>query len=190
VGGNKQKTGQPATSESKSLPDEQKKELAGSSQDPRLEKPAKGYIVWTLLFLFLGILSIYFVYRYLRKKTGLKTTSNKVKEPRISNRQILTKLQQACNNNDNAEAAKQLLRLAKNQWAENPPKSLGALAKRLASGTQLIKELDESLYAVSKGGDGSLFSLVWDEFKQGLKPIEDNTSSNNDGLAASLYPNR
>ncbi len=163
-------------------------------QEPASKESNKGYVLWILLVLSLGILGAYFIYKFIKQRMVLNKTTDKHEgqsELILSTRQILTKLQQACNSNDKEETSKRLLQLAQRQWTKSAPQSLGALAKRLASGTKLIKELDESLYAVSNGEntrwDGS---LLWSEFKEGLKPIEVNHSLGDDGLPASLYPHR
>ena len=192
--GSEQNTEEQASVDSTLASEEPVKQSTTDNQEPTVEKSNKGHVTWILLVLSLGMFGTYYIYKSLKQRMALNKTTDKHEgqtEPRVRTRQILTKLQQACNSSDNEEAAKLLLKLAKKQWTKNPPQSLGALAKRLASGTNLIKELDESLYAVSNGDNKSWDgSLLWGAFKQGLKPIEVNQSLGDDGLAASLYPNR
>ncbi len=96
-------------------------------------------------------------------------------------------LKQACDDNDAQKAAQQLLLLAKAQWPDNPPQSLGALADRLAEGANTIRELDQYLYGTGRSHWNG--SKLWNTVKDGFQPRLDNPDHKQAGMAA-LYPNR
>ncbi len=96
-------------------------------------------------------------------------------------------LKQACDDNDAQKAAQQLLLLAKAQWPDNPPQSLGALADRLAEGADTIRELDQYLYGTGTSHWNG--SKLWNTVKDGFQPRLDNPDHKQAGMAA-LYPNR
>lgn len=95
-------------------------------------------------------------------------------------------LQKACEENSPQAAAQALLNWAADEWPDQPPRNLGALAHRVDKGGDEIHELDTVLY----GNETSSWSgqALWDRFRQGLhdgKTTE--TSSPTDSLSP-LYP--
>ena len=113
-------------------------------------------------------------------------------------RQLRGQLQQACKQNDKQRCAKLLLQLAAMQWVDNPPKSLGALADRVVSGSDLIRALDKSLYAGDlKDPEGNLNTsrqwqgeALWNTFKGGFEPKEKAPETIEKEVAKPLYPDR
>ena len=94
-------------------------------------------------------------------------------------------LQGACAENDPGAAARALLAWAAAEWPDNPPRSLGAIATRLASGADEVRALDQALYAPGDlAWDGGRF---WDTFRQGLQ-INTTATADRDGGLAPLYP--
>ena len=94
-------------------------------------------------------------------------------------------LQSACKMNDPQAAARALLDWAVTEWPGDVPRNLGAIAKRLGSGGEAIRALDQQLYApAAMPWDGEAF---WNILKQGLQHKTDAHSSAEGGLAP-LYP--
>jgi hypothetical protein len=78
----------------------------------------------------------------------------------------LRALRDACQADDADAAAQALLRLARVEWPDDPPRGLGALAERLALGAVEVAALDRHLY----GADASAWrgGALWRQFKDGL----------------------
>ncbi len=94
-------------------------------------------------------------------------------------------LHRACDANDTHTAATALLDLARVEWPGDPPRSLGALAARLDTGTEEVMTLDRSLYGSGdQGWDGAALSKA---LRRGLRPRHNMTSRDRDGLEP-LYP--
>jgi hypothetical protein len=94
-------------------------------------------------------------------------------------------LQDACKMNDPQAAARALLDWAVTEWPGDAPRNLGAIAKRLGSGGEAIRALDQQLYApAAMPWDGDAF---WNIFRQGLQHKTEVKSSAEGGLAP-LYP--
>jgi hypothetical protein len=94
-------------------------------------------------------------------------------------------LQAACAKNDPNAAARALLVWAAAEWPDHPPRSLGAIATRLASGADAVRALDQALYAPGDlAWDGAGF---WDIFRQGLQ-AKTAAAADRDGGLAPLYP--
>lgn len=97
-------------------------------------------------------------------------------------------LRDACTNNDPLAAASALLQWAEASLPESPPRSLGALAARVAQGADAIRDLETVLY----GADNQTWvgQALWDAFSEGLlkadKPTG-STASPTEG-APPLYP--
>ena len=109
------------------------------------------------------------------------------KTPKIDRRAAKQALQQACERGDASEAAKQLLKLAKAQWPDNPPTNLGALAERLADGAEAVRALDRHLYgAPGQQWDGK---ALWEAVQNGFAEKQPEQAENADGLQ-SLYPSQ
>ncbi len=104
---------------------------------------------------------------------------------RAKRKAALRALQQACAGNHRRAAAQALLDLARAEWPDDPPRSLGALAARIATGQPLLLELDRSLYAA----DGRTWNgaALWDAFRHGL-PEERHHPPAQDDVLNPLYP--
>ncbi len=105
-------------------------------------------------------------------------------DPAPRRKAALRALQQACEGNDRQAAKAALLSLAWAEWPDDPPRGLGALAARLASGGEEITALDRSLY----GADGQLWqgAGLWAAMRGGLQSKRGETWRDDDGLGA-LY---
>lgn len=97
----------------------------------------------------------------------------------------LTALQQACSGNDPQAAARALLRLAETEWPADPPRNLEALARRLAGGSGVLRELNRVLYAA--GDSAWQGSELWELCRNGLPAGESEAVAADPGLAP-LYP--
>jgi BatD DUF11 like domain len=76
-------------------------------------------------------------------------------------------LQNACARGDAQTASRALLDWAAASWPNQPPRSLGALARRVDRGAETIRELEIILYSnTSKDWNGQ---ALWEVFAQGLK---------------------
>lgn len=94
-------------------------------------------------------------------------------------------LQAACAKSDPNAAARALLAWAAVEWPDHPPRSLGAIATRLASGADAVRALDQALYAPGDlAWDGAGF---WDIFRLGLQ-AKTAAAADRDGGLAPLYP--
>jgi hypothetical protein len=97
-------------------------------------------------------------------------------------------LREACEANDPEAAAKALLGWAEAVWPEAPPRSLGALAIRIApAAVEPLKALEFRLYA--RGGDAWEGAPLWEALKDGLAPTGHPDAKAAEGLAP-LYPVR
>ncbi len=105
-----------------------------------------------------------------------------------SNRQLLSQLQQACQQQEASTVARLLLQLAQLQWPEQPPGNLGVLAGRLQQGADAIRELDRTLYA--NDGDSWDCQALWEAVKNGLVPKSGHVSAVSEDGLTSLYPKR
>jgi hypothetical protein len=94
----------------------------------------------------------------------------------------------ACEANDPQAAAKALLQWAEGAWPEAPPRSLGALAVRVApTALEPLKALEYRLYA---SGDGTWDGApLWDALKDGLAAPR-SKDARQTGALAPLYPTR
>jgi len=97
-------------------------------------------------------------------------------------------LREACEANDPQGAARALLRWAEVVWPVAPPRSLGALAIRIApAAVEPLKALELRLYA--RGGETWEGAPLWEALKDGLAPAGRPEVQAADGLAP-LYPVR
>ncbi len=107
------------------------------------------------------------------------------KAPGVDRGQALKALEQATSANDPVAASRALLELAKATWPENPPASLGALAERVANGSEALAELDAALYKPGASAwDGQ---ALWQVFGKGLKARTASCDEAEDALPP-LYP--
>jgi len=94
-------------------------------------------------------------------------------------------LERACELNDAQAAARSLLEWAAAIWPEAPPRSLGALGQRLATGTAEVHALEQALYA--PGHETWQGQSLWEALQTGLREPVPGPSPAGDGLLP-LYP--
>jgi len=95
-------------------------------------------------------------------------------------------LEKACRRNDPQAAARALLQWGQASWPDEPPRNLGALVRRLASGKEEIRLLERALYgATSCEWQGE---LLWKAFgNNGFEVISEEKPVIQQGLSP-LYP--
>lgn len=99
-------------------------------------------------------------------------------------RQLLKAFTRACEQHDASAAAGILLDLAKLTWPDNPPRSIGALATRVSRDAELLRELDQYLYAgTSQQWQGAELCAA---FAEGL-PVAQQAETAREALKP-LYP--
>jgi hypothetical protein len=94
-------------------------------------------------------------------------------------------LEKACQRNDPQAAVRALLQWAEARWPDDPPRNLGVLARRLASGKEEIRSLERALYGVNP--DGWQGNPLWKAFEHGFEVIPDEKQVIQEGLSP-LYP--
>ena len=94
-------------------------------------------------------------------------------------------LEQACQRNDPQAAARALLQWAEARWPDEPPRNLGVLVRRLASGKEEIRGLERALYGVVPDGWDGL--ALWKAFSDGFDVITREKQVLQEGLSP-LYP--
>jgi len=118
-------------------------------------------------------------------------TTNTAQPARTNDYKALTRsrqsLRDACARSDPQAAAGTLLDWAAATWPERPPRSLGALAARVAQGGEVIRELETALYGADKQGwEGQ---PLWKAFDNGLlHPETRPTAAQHTDGAPPLYP--
>jgi hypothetical protein len=172
-------------------------ESVGGSDEERAEgvsgssKSLNDYVLWFFVVMILVSLFAYLISLAIKKWKFVRQNRSVSFSPaleKVSSRQLMNQLHQACQQNDKSLAAKSLLSLAQNVWAEDPPINLGALALLVERGSDEIRELDKSLYAdVTQDWQGT---QLWGAFKEGLKPREKRKVIEQGVLSGSLYPER
>ena len=140
-----------------------------------------GFVAGVLLLAVLLLL-----YRY-RSRSRTVPATPAAAEPSRPQRVSATvdALQQACTSNDADAAAKALLQWAAAHWPEQPPTSLGALAQRISSGGDVVRELDQVLYAA--GSQAWQGQALWEAFQQGMDGKTGHAQPDSDSLSP-LYP--
>ncbi len=94
-------------------------------------------------------------------------------------------LRQACDRNDPREAARTLLELAEARWPDDPPRNLGAVARRLDTAAEQIRELERILYApTARDWQGA---SLWRAVDKGLGETGETTAAPSEPLPP-LYP--
>jgi hypothetical protein len=94
----------------------------------------------------------------------------------------------ACDANDAAAAARNLLAWAAAQWPAEPPRSLTALAAALAQGGEAVLALDRALYA--DDGAGWKGATLKEALARGLTRSTPPADTAGDGGLGPLYPRR
>jgi len=96
-------------------------------------------------------------------------------------------LKNACQQNNPQAAAKALLELAADHWPDDPPRSLGAVAKHMESGSAEIQALEQTLYA--RTGSTWQGASLWLVLKQGFNQSGQKIQQHNAReLLPPLYP--
>lgn len=133
---------------------------------------------------FLLILSLLWI--MLRKPVAAAAPAQRPRsKPVIGKKPIMQALRQACEQNNAPAAAEQLLLLARAQWPESPPHSLGTLAEKVSLGSQEIRQLDQQLYsATTNEWNGE---NLWAALRNGLQILKTIKSSHR-GELGNLYP--
>lgn len=101
-------------------------------------------------------------------------------------RQARQGLRNACMGNNPQTAARSLLDWGLVTWPQQPPRSLGALARRVTRGAELIRELETVLYAPGKRP--WIGEPLWQALEAGLQVEPASTSRHPPGDAPPLYP--
>ena len=137
-----------------------------------------------------GLLLLLTMILLLRSRTPrqLQTAIPAAAEPgKQTSKEIRSTLQQACQEDDPAAAARSLLQWAAIRWPGDPPRNLAAITQRLSTGGEEIHALERALY----GADRTPWqgAALWRVFDQGLQPRDDKQRPVvNDDLSP-LYPN-
>jgi hypothetical protein len=96
-------------------------------------------------------------------------------------------LRDACNKSDARAAAAALLDWAAATWPDQPPRSLGALAARVAHGAEAIRELEAALYGANP--QRWIGAPLWRACEEGLlRPAKAATAPSHAEDAPPLYP--
>ncbi|WP_299876262.1 BatD family protein [uncultured Cocleimonas sp.] len=130
----------------------------------------------TLVLLFLGIGVILFVmfgFKQRRKKTKNSAVKPQKAVQLVDMEALKNALAEACKSNDKHMAARTLLKLVRAQWNDQLIQNLGILAQELGNGSEVIEELEKSLYSAdSSDWDGNeLEKLVTQGFYRKSVPL-------------------
>ena len=144
---------------------------------------------WAVAGAILFLLIVGFVLKWLRDaqsaSPAVKQTNPTETTTSSSIKNLMRQLEHACSMNDAKTAARGLLELGRNQWPENPPHNLGALATRLEDSREHIMALDRILYAADNSTwDGS---ILWDSVKNSWHKKPHKEKALTDSLKP-LYP--
>jgi hypothetical protein len=115
------------------------------------------------------------------------TANSSAPPQRSAIRPLRRRLHDACSRNDPQAAARALLDWSAAVWPDRPPRTLGALARQVARGGELIGELEDVLYnAQHRPWSGA---PLWQALATGLQATPaDNTATPPPGAAPPLYP--
>ena len=100
--------------------------------------------------------------------------------------QARQELRSACAENNPQAAAHALLAWAAASWRQQPPRNLGTLARRVARGGDLIRELENVLYAPGKRP--WVGKPLWQAVADGLHAAAADTGQHQPDDAPPLYP--
>jgi len=165
-------------------------------EDPTSDKSSLSLILWILLSLgtLAGLLFLLFKNKpalfnqYLNKYQQLLNRKQH-KQVNPSPKNQLKHLQHACEQHNAQQAAHSLLQWVQQQWPEDKPQNLGSLADQLAVGADVIRQLNQSLYAANTEKTAWNGNELWALVSTGLQKKQNKTPQNSDGLDA-LYPTR
>jgi len=132
------------------------------------EWQARGFWFWTsavLLLLWLATLLIW--WRGHRPSAVVTAATAPVTGNSVASETAWRTLERACRDDDPGAAARALLEWAAQRWPRNPPRTLSALAGRLAQGADAVRELDQTLYApAAREWQGD---VLWQALRGGLR---------------------
>jgi hypothetical protein len=142
---------------------------------------------WSLLLAGLAVVAALLVYLQRRKQhQDVPVMSDNHTSPgKQELKAAATLLEQACRESNPQTAARALLQWTVARWPEDAPRNLGSLAQRLVTGSQEIRELEQSLYAT--GSQDWQGDALWQVFSKGLKTVADEAPARQEGLSP-LYP--
>ncbi len=106
--------------------------------------------------------------------------------PRSRIRQAREDLRGACAQNNPQAAARALLEWGATSWPQQPPRNLGALARRVARGGDLVRELETVLYA--PGQRPWVGEPLWQALADGMKAAPAAVGKHQPDDAPALYP--
>jgi len=151
----------------------------------------KGFISWgslTALLLVIA-LSAFLIYQFIYLRfIKQKHATDQFKPSKIDIQTLKSKLLLSCKNNDNHAAASAPLTFIRAQWDDNTILNLGKLVQEISHDSEIIKELDKSLYASnSKTSNQWNGKPLRDLVEKGLQQKLKHTVFNEDDLKP-LYP--
>ena len=121
-----------------------------------------------------------------RRNQADKATTRPAAQPvKQQLRMAHTAVQQACQENNPAAATRALLQWAAARWPDDPPQNLGALMRRVSTGTSELQVLEQAHYGAS--GESWQGDALWRVFEQGLQAQLEKKQPANAGLSP-LYP--
>ena len=150
----------------------------------------QSYSGWKFLIGILALITALLLFLtfsvYKSKKRSQKSTLKKeTRNQKIDGRALKKSLLRACKSNDNALVAELLIKYANFIFVDSHLQNLGSLAEKLASGADVIKSLEISLY--SDNADSWQGDDLYQMLNKGLKDKENPVKNQKIGLAP-LYP--
>ena len=150
----------------------------------------QSYSGWKFLIGILALITALLLFLtfsvYKSKKRSQKSTLKKeTRNQKIDGRALKKSLLRACKSNDNALVTELLIKYANFIFVDSHLQNLGSLAEKLASGADVIKSLEISLY--SDNADSWQGDDLYQMLNKGLKDKENPVKNQKIGLAP-LYP--
>ena len=141
---------------------------------------------WMVLSLVALVTLAFLLYRYARPLLSRASHQGKEIDKGTDVQSVKNKLLEACKKNDKHSAAQLLIQLAQLLWGDTSVQNLNVLSKRLNHGSEIVNELEQSLYSpASISWDGEkLYQLVSNGIQQ--KEVKPQKSDNE--TLKPLYP--
>jgi len=156
-----------------------------NNTDPLLEADyEEDSVSWLTLALggLISLIILAVVIRMVRQK------NINIKKPKLARKpkksELLRKLQQSCEQNNNKQAVRDLIALAEQEWPEQKILSIGVIAAQINNAETLL-DLDKSLYADQQSSWSG--NALWDRVKLGLRQPE-SSQAKEKSVLATLYP--